>query len=87
MQRAMGWQERSVRGLLAGRVKKMPGISLTSEKPENGPRRYRVVRAGELQRLISALGLPSDYVRKGLLLLRGGYVRELTAASYPLRWR
>ncbi len=31
----------------------------------------------------SPLGLPSDFVRKGLLLLRSGYVRELAAASYP----
>jgi Protein of unknown function (DUF3489) len=47
MQRAMGWQEHSVRGFLAATVKKMPGMSLTSEKPENGPRRYHVVHAGE----------------------------------------
>ncbi len=47
MQRAMGWQEHSIRGFLAATVKKMPGVSLTSEKPENGPRRYRVVRAEE----------------------------------------
>ncbi len=32
---------------------------------------------------MAALGLPSDFVRKGLLLLRSGYVRELAAASYP----
>ncbi len=30
----------------------------------------------------AALGLPSDFVRK-MLLLRSGYVRELAAASYP----
>jgi len=47
MQRAMGWQEHSIRGFLAATVKKMPGVSVTSEKPENGPRRYRVLRAGE----------------------------------------
>lgn len=47
MQRAIGWQEHSIRGFLAATVKKMPGVSVTSEKPENGPRRYRVVRAGE----------------------------------------
>ncbi len=29
------------------------------------------------------MGLPSDFVRKVLLLLRSGYVRELAAASYP----
>ena len=32
---------------------------------------------------MSVVGLPSDFVRKGLLLLRGGYVRELAVASYP----
>ncbi len=45
MQRAMGWQAHSVRGFLAATVKKMQGVTLISEKPENGPRRYRVVRA------------------------------------------
>ena len=45
MQRAMDWQAHSVRGFLAATVKKMPGVTLISEKPENGPRRYRVVRA------------------------------------------
>ncbi len=33
--------------------------------------------------VMSAVGLPSDFVRKGLLVLRSGYVRELAAASYP----
>jgi len=47
MQRAMGWQEHSVRGFLAATVKKMPGVSLKSEKPENGPRRYRIEAVGE----------------------------------------
>ena len=42
MQRAMGWQAHSVRGFLAGTVRKMPDITLTSDKNENGPRRYRV---------------------------------------------
>ncbi len=45
MQNAMGWQAHSVRGFLAGTVRKMPGVILVSEKAENGPRRYRVVRA------------------------------------------
>jgi len=31
----------------------------------------------------SELGLPSKFVRKELLLLCGGYVRELAPASYP----
>ncbi len=46
MQRAMGWQAHSVRGFLAATVKKMPGVTLISEKAENGPRRYRVEAAG-----------------------------------------
>ncbi len=46
MQRAMGWQAHSVRGFLAATVKKMPDVILVSEKPENGPRRYRIEAAG-----------------------------------------
>ena len=46
MQGAMGWQAHSVRGFLAGTVGKMPGVILVSERPENGPRRYRVEAAG-----------------------------------------
>ena len=46
MRNAMGWQAHSVRGFLAGTVGKMPGVILVSEKPENGPRRYRVEAAG-----------------------------------------
>ncbi len=47
MQRAMGWQEHSVRGFLAATVKKMAGVALLSEKAEGGPRRYRIEAAGE----------------------------------------
>ncbi len=47
MRRAMGWQAHSVRGFLAATVKKMPGVTLVSEKPENGPRRYRIEAAGQ----------------------------------------
>ncbi len=32
---------------------------------------------------MSQMGLPSNFVRKELLLLRSGYVRELASASYP----
>ncbi len=46
MQGAMGWQAHSVRGFLAGTVRKMPGVTLISEKLENGPRRYRIEVAG-----------------------------------------
>ena len=45
LQRTSGWQPHSVRGFLAGTVKKMPGVSLSSEKTENGARRYRVQQA------------------------------------------
>ncbi len=46
MQGAMGWQAHSVRGFLAGTVRKMPGVILLSEKSESGPRRYRIEAAG-----------------------------------------
>ena len=46
MQNAMGWQAHSVRGFLAGTVGKMPGVILVSERPGNGPRRYRVEAPG-----------------------------------------
>ncbi len=42
MQNAMGWQAHSVRGFLAGTVRKMPGVTLVSDKTDNGPRRYRI---------------------------------------------
>ncbi len=47
MQNAMGWQAHSVRGFLAGTVRKMPGVTLVSDKTDNGPRRYRVEAAAE----------------------------------------
>jgi hypothetical protein len=47
MQNAMGWQAHSVRGFLAGTVRKMPGVSLVSDKTENGPRRYHIEAPGE----------------------------------------
>lgn len=42
LQKATGWQAHSVRGFLAGAVKKMPGVSLESVKSASGPRRYRL---------------------------------------------
>ena len=45
MPRAMGWQQHSVPGFLAATAKKMPGVTLLSEKP--GPRRYRIEAGGE----------------------------------------
>jgi hypothetical protein len=47
MQRAMGWQAHSVRGFLATTVKKMPGVTLVSEKAQNELRRYRIEATGE----------------------------------------
>jgi hypothetical protein len=42
LQAVTGWQAHSVRGLLAGAVKKKLGLTLRSEKLANGERRYRV---------------------------------------------
>ena len=42
LQEATGWQGHSVRGFLAGAVRKKLGLTLTSEKPDAGPRRYRI---------------------------------------------
>jgi hypothetical protein len=45
LQAATGWQQHSVRGFLAGAVKKKLGLTLLSEKPDAGPRRYRIASA------------------------------------------
>ena len=45
LQVATGWQQHSVRGFLAGAVKKKLGLTLLSEKPDAGPRRYRITNA------------------------------------------
>ncbi len=42
MMQATDWQQHSVRGFLAGTVKKKLGFSLTSSKPDNGVRHYRI---------------------------------------------
>ena len=42
LQKATGWQQHSVRGFLAGAVKKKLGLSLLSEKHDAGPRRYHI---------------------------------------------
>jgi len=39
---ATGWQPHTVRGFLSGTVKTRMGLTLTSEKPNGGERRYRV---------------------------------------------
>ncbi len=43
LQQATAWQAHSVRGFLAGTVKKKLGLKLASDKPEDGPRRYRIL--------------------------------------------
>ena len=45
LQSATGWQAHSVRGFLAGTVKKKLGLILDSKKAEDGVRRYYVVKA------------------------------------------
>ena len=42
MMQATSWQQHSVRGFLAGTVKKKLGFSLTSSKPADDVRRYRI---------------------------------------------
>jgi hypothetical protein len=37
------WQAHSVRGFLSGTIKKRMGLTVTSDKPANGERRYRIV--------------------------------------------
>ena len=43
MQAATGWQAHSVRGFLSGTIRKKLGLALTSEKPDEGERVYRLV--------------------------------------------
>jgi hypothetical protein len=45
LQKLTGWLPHSVRGFLAGTVKKMPDLVLTSDKAPGESRRYRVTRA------------------------------------------
>jgi hypothetical protein len=42
MMQATNWQQHSVRGFLAGTVKRKLGFTLTSTKPNEGVRRYRI---------------------------------------------
>jgi Protein of unknown function (DUF3489) len=41
---ATGWQPHTVRGALAGALKKRLGLTVTSEKADSGERVYRVER-------------------------------------------
>lgn len=40
--KATGWQPHTVRGALAGALKKRLGLEIKSEKPEDGERVYRI---------------------------------------------
>ena len=40
-----GWQAHSVRGFISGTLKKRMGLTVTSQKPANGERRYRIESA------------------------------------------
>jgi hypothetical protein len=42
MMQATSWQQHSVRGFLAGTVKRKLGFKLTSLKPDDGVRRYHI---------------------------------------------
>lgn len=46
MMQVTAWQQHSVRGFLAGTVKKKMGLPLTSSKAEGDVRRYRIARRG-----------------------------------------
>ena len=46
MMQATDWQQHSVRGFLAGTVKKKLGFSLTTSKAAGDVRRYRIERRG-----------------------------------------
>jgi hypothetical protein len=41
--KATGWQPHSVRGFFAGIIRKKLGLTLESEKPDDGERIYRIV--------------------------------------------
>jgi hypothetical protein len=43
LQNATGWQAHSVRGFLAGTVRRLPETKLVTLTPSGAPRRYRVV--------------------------------------------
>jgi hypothetical protein len=42
LSKALGWQAHSVRGAMSGALKKRQGLSVASEKREDGTRVYRI---------------------------------------------
>ena len=40
--KATGWRHHSIRGIIAGALKKKLGLAITSQKVESGGRRYRI---------------------------------------------
>jgi hypothetical protein len=48
LQAATVWQAHSVRGFLSGTVKNKLGLTLISDRPSDGPRRYRVAREAQV---------------------------------------
>jgi hypothetical protein len=46
LQKATGWEAHSVRGFLAGAVKRKLGLALPSDKDAGGVRRYRIPSRG-----------------------------------------
>jgi uncharacterized protein DUF3489 len=42
LSKALGWQAHSVRGAMSGALKKKQGLSVASEKREDGTRVYRI---------------------------------------------
>ena len=42
MAKALDWQPHSVRGVISGALKKKQGLNVTSEKPDDGERIYRI---------------------------------------------
>ena len=47
LQKVTGWQAHSIRGFLSGTIKKQMGLDVTSEKSENGERRYRILEEAD----------------------------------------
>ena len=45
LQKTSGWQAHSLRGFLAGTVKKRLGLKLSSDKSKEGERRYSIASA------------------------------------------